>query len=293
MQTSRPRPRLGNRSTATIAGAVVIAALMLDLLELPVEGLPPLGMLVLVLAGAGLAWAGGGLAATLAGGSAAIGLAVLLSAFVHRAFGQTPWRMYAVEFLPLLALTVAVVVVGTGGGLARTLAHPARRRQRDRPAGPARRRGDCPRRHRRRDAVRRARAGGHPDQRPGGARLGRRRRASCRARHLQRHATRRYVLMEADAELLYLPVTSDAEAERRMAGDLVDRDGLAGYIVPRDLANGPRGSSFVPGRYVLVAVEPQEPIDESTILILDPEDPPPDTRTMRTDIAPVEFTVTD
>jgi hypothetical protein len=292
MQTAQQLPRLSTPRTAIIAGAVVIASLMFDLLELPVEAPPPLGVAALVIAGAALAWARGGLAAALIGGSGAIGLAVVLSAFVHRAFGQTPWRMYAVEFLPLLALTVGMVVASLAAGwLAATLLgrrEPTAIRRRGL-LGAA--------------AVAVVAIGGgtlfaelvqaviptnaqevrvtvvdgalHVDP------------AAFSA------AEPTYLLVQADAELMYLPVSSDADAARRMGGDLVDREGLAGFIAPRELANNLRRIGFEPGRYVLVAVEPQEPIDESTILIVDPEDPPPDTRTMRTDIAPVEFTVTD
>ena len=278
--------------TAAIAGVVVIAALMFDLLELPVEAFPPLGMVVLVLAGAFVAWGGGGLTATLVGGCAAIGLAVLVSASMHRAFGQTPWRMYAIEFLPLLALTVGVVVASLAiGWLSVHMARPGQGiglRSRGLLAAAA---------------VTIAVIGG-------GTLFAELIQAVIPANAQEVRvsvvddglhvdpatfsaARPTYLRMEADAELLYLPVSSDADAARRMAGDLVDREGLAGYIGPRELVNNLRRTGFEPGRYVLVAVEPQEPIDESTVLIVDPEDPPPDTRTMRTDIAPVEFTVTD
>jgi hypothetical protein len=292
MHSATTRPSLARLPAAVIAGAVVIAALMLDLLELPVEAPPLLGITVLVLAGAGIAWAGGGLAAVLIGGAGAIGLAVLLSAFMHRAFGQTPWRMHAIDFLPRLSLTVAIVAASLAvGWLALSM---VRRRA---PIVP-----------RWRDLLGAAVvafgviAGGTVFAElvqaviPANAQEVR---ISIEDGALRVQPATfsagapTYLLVESEAELLYLPVTSDADAERRRNGDLVDREGLAGFIAPRDLANNLRRSGFAPGRYILVAVEPQEPVDESTVLIVDPNDPPPDTRTMRTDIAPAEFVVTD
>ena len=292
MTTSIGSPRRTPRMIALGAGSVVLLCLMFGLLALPVETPPVAGVLVLVVAGAGLAWAGGGLAATLAGAAAGIGTAVVVSALVHRAFGQTPWRMYALEFLPLLAITVGLAIGAMGLGWL---------------IGSLVRGGSGPR------PTPRSLAGALV---LGGAVVGG---GTLLAEGIQAvvpsnaqevrvsvvDGTLRvapstfsaarpiFVVMEADAELMYLPVASDAEAQRRMSGDLVDRDGLAGYIAPRDLANGLRRMGFAPGRYVLVAVEPQVPIDESTVLVVDPDDPPPDTRTMRTDVAPVGFTVTD
>lgn len=275
-------------------GAVVLLCFMFDLLELPIEAPPLFGLAVLLIAGPGQARAGGRLPSVLGGAAGAIGLALIGSALVHRAFGQTPWRMYAGDFLPLMGLTVGLVMATVGiGWLVGSALHGGRR-------------------------LRRAMDGrglvgafvvgvvvvgagtllAEMVQAivPGNAQV---MRISVHddTLHVEPSTieTSRptYVQMEADAELMYLPVTSDADAARRMSGDLVDRDGLAGYMVPRELANNLRRVQFERGRYVLVAVGPEVPMDESTVLILDPGDPPPDTRTMRADIAPVEFTVTD
>jgi hypothetical protein len=278
---------------ALAAASVVLLCLMFGLLALPIETPPIPGMVLLAVAGVGLAWVGGALPATLAGAAAGIGTGVAVSAVVHRAFGQTPWRMYALEFLPLLALTVGLVMGAIGIGWLIGAVVRARPR-RPRLAG--------------RGLVVALLAGAAVVG--GGTLLAEAIQAVVPSNAQEVHvsvvdgairvepatftASRpTFLLMEADAHLLYLPVTSDAEAARRMGGDLEDRDGLAGYIAPRELADTLRRSDFVPGRYVLVAVEPQEPIDEETVLIIDPDDPPPDTRTMRPDIAPVEFTVTD
>ena len=290
--STAPRGRTP-RMTALAAASVVLLCLMFGLLALPIETPPIPGVVLLAVAGAGLAWVGGGLPATLAGAAAGIGTGVVVSAVVHRAFGQTPWRMYALEFLPMLAGTVALTMgaIGIGwllGALVR--ARPGR----PSPAG--------------RGLAVALLAGAAVVG--GGTLLAEAIQAVVPSNAQEVHvsvvdgairvepatfsaARPTFLLMEADTELLYLPVTSDAEAARRMGGDLEDRDGLAGYIVPRELAENLRRSDFPPGRYVLVAVEPQEPFDEETVLIVDPDDPPPDTRTMRSDIAPVEFTVTD
>lgn len=278
---------------ALTAAAVVILALIFDLLELPVEAPPLAGIGLLVVAGAFLAWVGGGLAATLAGAAAAIGIAVVASATAHRAFGQTPWRMYATEFLPLLAVTVGVVMAAIGAGwLIGSLL-----RGRDVAARSSGRSvlgalalgavvvGGGTLIAEAVQAVVPANAQEVRVSVVGGA---------IRVDPATFSASRpTFLRMEADAELMYLPVTSDADAQRRLSGDLEDREGLAGYMVPRDLANNLRRVAFEPGRYVLVAVEPAVPLDEETVMIVDPDDPPPDTRTMRTDISPVEFVVTE